>query len=344
MKIVNVMISKVMGGIEQAFLDYNKAFQFLNYDVLSIINKTNVVADKVHTPFLSIKFNKWNPLLIPKLYVRLKKFAPDVIIVHQKKAIPLFRIVAKMLKVKLIGVAHNPAIKRLEKCDAIFSVALNQKYEIIKRGIKQIPIHVVPNMIETPKKEPQYQPFHTPVVIGTFGRFDPMKGFCNLIEALGILKQKNIPFKAIIGGCNNGSYAEEERRIIQKVTDLDLKQEINFCGWVSDKEKFFNQIDIFVLPSLLEPFGIVLLEAALAKKTIICSDAAGPKEIFEKTDAAKIFEKQNIEMLADYLTEISNNPKKAENMAQKAYIHVKENYSIELVARILKEALEKVIK
>lgn len=345
MKVVNVMISKVMGGIEQAFLDYNEAFSQLNYEVVSVIDKKNVVADKIpaSSSVLTIAFNKLNLLLIPYLYLKLKKFTPDLIIVHQRKAIPLFKIVAKMLQTKLVGVAHDPKIKHLEKCDAIFSITQNQKEEMIRSGLKNIPIHVVPNMIALPRQEEPYHQFHKPVVIGTFGRFDPMKGFCDFIDALAILKQKGIPFHAIIGGKNNTSYYEEECRILQKVEDLNLEKEVEFCGWVYDKPKFFSQIDIFVLPSLFEPFGIVMLEAAMAKKSMVCSDAEGPKEVWHNSDAVKLFNKGNVEMLADNLAELINNPAQAQNMAEKAYKHVKEHYSVPLVTKILQKALAKVV-
>lgn len=344
MKIAHVMTSKIMGGIEQVFLDYNKVFLSLDYDVLSVINKKNVVEDKIKTPKLIINFSQFNPFLVFKIYFGLKKFRPDVIIIHQKKAIPLFRIVARLVKAKLIGVAHNPKPKRLEQCDAIFSVAQNQKEELMAQGITNIPIEAVPNMIELPQIEATVKPFHKPVVIGAFGRFEPIKGFCCLIDALAILKQRNIPFKAIIGGKNNGTYDEEEKRILQKVKKYNLQGEINFCGWVSDKQKFFDQINIFVLTSLYESFGIVLREAAIAKKTIVSSDASGPKEIWHNTDAVKIFEKGNAEMLADKLAELISNPKQAQEMAEKSYRHIKETYSMPVVTNILQEALNNVTK
>ena len=344
MKIVNVMISRVMGGIEQAFLDYNQALRLLDYEVLSIVDKKNVISDKLNTPIFAINFNKYNPLLIWHLYSRLKKFAPDVIIVQSKKAIPLFRIVANLLKAKLVGVAHNPKPKRLEKCDAIFSITQNQKDVLVAKGIKDVPITVVPNMIDIPQNEPLYHHFHHPAVIGTFGRFDPMKGFCDFIAALGILKQRGIPFKAIIGGGNNGSYDDEERRILQTAADCDLKEELEFCGWVTDKQCFFEQIDVFVMPSLHEPFGIVSLEAALAKKAMICSDAEGPKEVWANAGAAKLFAKGNHEMLADTIADIILNPQQAQTMAENEYKYVKEHYSVPVVANILQNALKKVIE
>lgn len=342
MRIVNVMISKVMGGIEQAFLSYNAAFETLGYEVLSVIDENSAVADKVKTPTLKIRFQKLNLLLVLKLYFTLKKFAPDVIIVHQKKAIPLVRIVAKMLGTKIVGVAHNPKIKRLEKCDAVLSVTQNQADKMMAKGLKNVPIFVVPNMIEVPQNEPEYQQFRAPAVIGTMGRFEPIKGFCDLLKALAILKQRGVAFKAIIGGGNNGTYDAEKKRIFQTTEELNLQNEVDFCGWVSDKSAFFEKIDIFVLPSLEESFGMVLLEAALAKKPIVCSDADGPKEVWANTGAALVFERGNAEALADKLGEVVENPENACKTAEKAYTLVCKKYGITAVAEVLKTALEKV--
>ena len=342
MRIANVMISRVMGGIEQAFLSYNAAFDALGYEVLSVIDEKSAVTEKVKTPILKIKFRKLNLLLILKLYVAFKKFAPDVIIVHQKKAIPLFKIVARLIGAKIIGVAHNPKIKRLEKCDAVFSVTQNQANKMRLNGLKNVPIFVVPNMIKIPEKEPKYQPYRQPVIIGTMGRFEPIKGFCDLLEALAILKRRGVKFRAVFGGGNNGIYDDEERRIFQTTKELDLQNEVDFCGWVNDKTVFFEKIDIFVLPSLEESFGMVLLEAACAKKPLICSNAEGPYEVWADTGGALLFERKNTQMLADKLERIISDMAAASAMAETAYMHVKENYSIAVVADVLKNALRKV--
>lgn len=344
MKIVNVMISRVMGGIEQAFLGYNAAMQVAGAEVFSVVDKKCTLKDKILTPIEEINFQKHNPLVVLRLYFKLRKFAPDVIVVHSKKAIPMCKILAKMLHAKLVGVAHNAKFKRLEKCDAVFSVTQNQLDKMAANGLKVKKTFVVPNMIEMPSKEPVYRPYHQPVVIGTMGRFEPIKGFCDFLDALASLKKSGVPFKAIIGGKNNGDYQEEEKRIFQKVKDLTLEEDVHFCGWVTDKEKFFNDIDIFVLPSLEESFGMVLLEAALFKKPIVCSDADGPKEVWAGTDAALVFEKGNVKMLADRLQEMISKPEFTSEMAQKAYTLIKEKYTIHSVGKKLADALKNVME
>lgn len=344
MKIVNVMISRVMGGIEQVFLNYNTVFGALGYEVISVVDNKNALPEELKTPVLKIRFQKFNLLLLFKLYFKLKKFAPDVIVVHSKKAMPMFKVLSKMLKSKLVGVAHNPKIKRLEMCDGIFSVTQNQLDKMRDAGLNTKNMFVVPNMIEMPEAEPQYQPYHKPVVIGTMGRFEPVKGFCDLLDALSLLKKKGVPFRAIIGGKNNAAYDAEEKRIFQKVKDLGLEDDITFCGWVSDKAAFFKNIDVFVLPSLEESFGVVLLEAALYKKPIVCSDADGPKEVWANTDAALVFERGNVRMLADKLQAMIEKPAFAQETAQKAYTLVKNKYVVEAVAKTLAEALENVVR
>ena len=344
MKIANVMISRVNGGIEQMFLHYNTALGLSGNQVMSVIDRKCLFKADIKKPYIEINFNKYNPLLIFRLYFALKNFAPDIIIVHQKKAIPIFKIVAYLLKAKIVGVAHNPKTKRLEKCDAVISITYNQKEKMIAQGLAANKIFVVPNMVEVPKQIPQYIPYHQPLIFGTMGRFEPAKGFCDFIQALAYLKQKNVPFKAVIGGKNNSTYAEEEKRILQLVKDLDLQNEVEFCGWVSDKQKFFDGIDIFVLPSLEEAFGIVLLEAALAKKPIIYSTADGPKEVFENTGAALMFEKGNAVMLAEKMAILSQNQPLAKELAQKAYELVKEKYIIDSGKKILQSTLLEILE
>ena len=344
MKIVNVMISRVMGGIEQAFLGYNDALQACGATVISVVDKKCAVKDKILTKIEEINFQKHNPLMFLNLYFRLKKYAPDVIIVHSKKAIPMCKILAKILKSKLVGVAHNPKIKRLEKCDAVFSVTENQIDKMKANGLKVKKTFVVPNMIEMPSKEPIYRLYHQPVVIGTMGRFEPIKGFCDFLDALAYLKKNGVPFKAVIGGKNNGDYQEEEKRIFQKVKDLGLEGNVSFCGWVTDKAKFFDSIDIFVLPSLEESFGMVLLEAALFKKPMVCSDADGPKEVWAGTGAALVFEKGNVNMLSKNLKEMIIKPDAAQAMAQKAYTLVCDKYTLKAVGKTLLSALQDVLE
>lgn len=347
-KIVNFMISQTMGGIEQAFLDYNSALLDNGFHVLDITDCRGLINQEIvshpNLEIYKIRFNKLNLCLVWTLYQKFKKYKPDLIIVHNKKAIFLVRLAAKLLNIKVVGVAHNPKIRHLNQCDAIFSITEFQKELFIKKGFDKNKIFVIPNMITLKKSVPSSISFHKEPVIGVLGRFDPMKGFPDFIDACHILKEKGISFHAVIGGDDDGSYPQEKNNILNKIEAYQLHRDITLLGWIKDKEQFFNMIDIFVLPSHNEPFGIVLLEAMMFAKPIISSDAEGPSEIFSDTSAALIYPKKNATLLAQALERLINDKEFAQNIAFNGYKLVNARYTCEQVGAKLRNAVMALIK
>ena len=349
MKIINVMINRGKGGIEQAFLDYNQALTLHKHQVYAVISnkakiKQHLKNQKVEQ-IIEIPFLHYNYFLVFSLYKQLKRISPDIIIVHNKKAIPIFKLVARLLGAKIIGVSHNPKYKQINKCDGIFTITQYQKDIFTNKGFSSEKIFVIPNLISTNIPYKAIQQFHTPPVIGTMGRFDPMKGFPDFIIALSLLKKENIPFRAIIGGEIQKSYKDEYEKIVKLVNSLKLEKDILFSGWVDNKEKFYEDIDIFVLPSRFEPVGIVLLEAMMYSKPIIASLAEGPAEIFSNTkNTALLFPINSPSVMAEKIKEALQNFQLSQEMAQNGYNLCQEKYTINKVAEELNNALSYFIK
>ncbi|MBO6281426.1 MAG: glycosyltransferase family 4 protein [Alphaproteobacteria bacterium] len=348
MRIVNVMIGRELGGIEQAFLDYNQALTLYGHTVCAVINKNakieTFLARQNIKKIVKTRFIHYNYFLLITLYIKLRRFNPDVIIVHNKKAIPIFKILARLLHVKIIGVSHNPKFKLIDKCDGIFTITNYQKKLFAEKGFPDNRIFVIPNLIAKVLPFQRQKSFREPPVIGTMGRFDPMKGFTDFIEALGILKQNNIPYKAVIGGGQQKNYADEFAAIQKKVKELGLQDDVTFCGWVNDKEAFFNEIDIFVLPSRFEPFGIVLLEAMIHSKPIAASLAEGPAEIFAtNAPSAYLFPINNPQKMAEQIAEALSNFSKTQEVARRGYDLCVEKYTLEQVGKSLDEDLRYIV-
>ena len=345
MRIVNIMISKTLGGVEQAFLDYNQALLLAGNDVLSVVHKKTKLFDKLSMQkglnVQYINFNQFNYILIWSLYKSFKQFKADVIITHSKKAIPILRVVASLLHVPLIGVSHNPKYKLVNKCDAIFSITQYQKDIFIKQGFSAESIFVIPNSISDIKPY-QKKEWHNPPIIGTMGRFDPMKGFDTYLKALGILKKQHISFQAVLGGDIQKAYPEEKAKYLQIVAENNLQDNVKFIGWVKNKEDFYKNIDVFVLSSNYEPFGIVLLEAMSMGIPIISSDAEGPSEIFkDNQDCVSMFAKGDEFALAEKLKTSLQNFEETQNKAQRAWNLCSQKYTIPEISRKLNTALQK---
>lgn len=345
-KIVNVMCSKVLGGVEQEFLDYTKAFILTGNEVLSVTDckaKINcmLLENKKHKN-INVNFGVNGLLAFYRIYKECKKFNADVIITHSKKTIFILKIIANLLKIKLVAVAHNDKFKHIYRADAIFSITQYQKDIFVKKGYPEDRIYVIPNMIEC---IPEYKEKNVSeeIVFGSMGRFDPIKGFDTFLRALKELKDKGYKFKAKLGG---GSTDEnEEYRLRQLVEKCNLTENVEFLGWVSNKKEFYNNIDVFVLPSYYESFGIVLLEAMSYSLPIISSTTEGPKEIFANdNNASLMFNNNDFCDLAKQMIYVIENKDKLKILAQNGYNLCKDNYLINVVARNLDQAINSIIK
>ena len=172
--------------------------------------------------------------------------------------------------------------------------------------------------------------YKKPVVIGVLARFVAKKGVDVFINSIKILQDKNYEIQAVIGG--NG---EEQDNITALVNKLNLQNKISFTGWVNDKDKFFEQIDIFCLPSLHEPFGIILLEAMENSLPIVSTDTEGPSEILKHMQDVLICKADSPEDLAEKITYLIDNQQKAKELSQKAYLKLTQTYNIKIISEKL---------
>ncbi len=106
------------------------------------------------------------------------------------------------------------------------------------------------------------------------GRLNPVKGFEHLLQSA----KDNPKVLFIILGGDDGSLAE-----LQKA--FPGMPNVYLPGTFSPRRElisYYAAADVFILPSLHEPFGIVLLEAMAQGCAIIATDCGGPAEILQK--------------------------------------------------------------
>lgn len=107
------------------------------------------------------------------------------------------------------------------------------------------------------------------------GRLVANKGFDYLIEAMARIADRSITL--IIAGDG-----PDRNRLESKVSQLGLNN-VHFAGRVGRSEitRLFSNCLFFVMPSPVEPFGIVCLEALRAGKPVIATNAGGPPEFIQ---------------------------------------------------------------
>jgi glycosyltransferase involved in cell wall biosynthesis len=112
-------------------------------------------------------------------------------------------------------------------------------------------------------------------VVGFLGRLDPVKRVQDLIDAVGLLRGTFFP-TAELSIFGHGSERERlEERAKQK------NAIVHFHGAVASPLDALSQVDVLVLPSEAEGFGLVLIEAMAAGVPVIGTDVPGIRDVIE---------------------------------------------------------------
>ncbi len=337
--ILNVMFGRKRGGLEQVAVDYHEALSpqhtvisVMSGDAWSLAEVRKLGSGK--TREIS-PFGDWDPLAALALRNLAKAEGAEIAICTGNRAVGLGqRALGGMIPV--VGVAQNYKLKRFPRCDAGFGPTQDLVKTLQGLGIPADRTFHIPNMVRIPA--PLAKPQNPVPVIGSMGRFVEKKGFAHYIKALGALKRSGAQFKAILGGDGE---LEGELKALAEAEGLGA--DLTFPGWVVDKSAFFAQLDIFVLPSLHEPFGIVLIEAMAAGMPTITTDSEGPSEIATHGADALIYPKGDADALAQALSTLLSNPGKAAELGAAARACAIETYDIKAVGARMSAAIAAIL-
>ena len=181
-----------------------------------------------------------------------------------------------LLKEELDEIEQNNIRTAYEEADKILAVG-----SALKRKMQQYTsqnIEIVPNILpkrfhvyeEMAKSETEF------VFISVVGRLTKEKKVDLVIKAFAEL-YKEIPYISLkIYG--EGKLIEELKEMVRK---MQLERKIDFLGVVDNfaLPKILNQCNCFVLPSIVETFGVVYIEAAGCGLPLIAANSGGTLDI-----------------------------------------------------------------
>ncbi len=171
------------------------------------------------------------------------------------------------------------------QADAIIAVSQGVAEDL--RGLIGLPskrINVINNPVITElllakmKENVDHPWFHEgqpPVILGV-GRLTKQKNFEALIRAFAKIKTKKKVRLIVIGE------GEERSSLAALIKSLSLEQDVDMPGFVANSMAYMRASAVFVLSSLSEGFGNVLVEAMVCGANIVSTDCpGGPSEILE---------------------------------------------------------------
>ncbi|MBK20653.1 MAG: glycosyltransferase [Rhodospirillaceae bacterium] len=147
----------------------------------------------------------------------------------------------------------------------------------------------------------------------------------DLVEAVARLSKdpKNRqPYLLMVGD------GEQREALKKQVEDLGLEESVRFTGFRNQSElpSFYSLCDVFVLPSFLEPWGLVVNEVMTAGRAVIASDQVGSVyDLIKDGENGFVFPAGNVDALTESLSRIVSDPTLSENMGKRS-LEIIENW------------------
>jgi len=135
---------------------------------------------------------------------------------------------------------------------------------------------------------------------GTAGRLTRVKNQKNLL--LAFKRCVDIFPESVLLICGRGE-AETELRSL--TSSLGLEGKVHFPGFRRDISQVLATLDVFVLPSLREGFGLALAEAMCSGIPVIASQVGGVPEIFGEAAVGELIDPESIDSLTNAMIRIS---------------------------------------
>lgn len=356
MKILHLIDHMGLGGAQNLVLDLAESKSSkLNYSVWGMSSQVLPLAAKrleaAGVPFRTLGLSKYNPLDLLRLRLLLANERPDLLHAHLQFS-GTFGIAAAVS----LG-RHRPIIVNHIHNDPSLHYTLWQRIgskllasvidaqitpsESLRDSVKKsFPNHTVRIEVITPginlktfdrtrADTPRIKQLRGGAkrVIGTAGRLTKQKALHVLLEATPALLKDEPATRILIAG--DGPLRPTLER---QAEHLKISHAVTFLGYQSEMLPVYQAMDVFVLPSFHEGFGIVLIEAMALQVPVIASRVVGIVDAVQDDVTGLLVSFGDPEALVCAILRIFAEPMLKERLIQKAVEFVRQRCSRELMA------------
>lgn len=203
----------------------------------------------------------------------------------------------------------------------------NIEYEVVTNGLEVPSSPLLVNEIVYIRKE--IFDVNNEIVIGLVGRINKWKGQFILLEAFSKLIKKYPDLRLIFVGSTTENQSYILKELTAKIDAFQIVNQVKIVPFQPDINKIWSAIDIAIVPSVEpEPFGLVAVEAMLAKKPVIASNHGGLTEIVIHEHTGFLVQPNNVTDLVNAIETLVNDEAKRLEMGEKGYVRAVEEFSI----------------
>jgi glycogen(starch) synthase len=184
---------------------------------------------------------------------------------------------------------------------------------------------VIPNSLPLPAVAPAPLPLEAPRLL-CVGRVVPQKGFDVALRAFARVAGRYPQARLIIAGDG-----QAKPGLVALAESLGIAGAVDFLGWVAPPgvPALMNRCSLVVVPSRVEPFGLVALQAGQLARPVVASRVDGLTGVVVEGETGLLVEAENVEALAEALAYLLDHPETAHRLGQAARLRVEQEFGWE---------------
>lgn len=193
--------------------------------------------------------------------------------------------------------------------DIVIVPGIVPKRYLISEGVEEGKIRIVPHGIDIPEIDKVISIDTDNFKVGYLGAYGPDKGVKYLIQSWSSLNYQDSTL--LLAG-------QQSKELAPFINKYATGGKFNLIGYVPDISDFYNNISVYVQPSVTEGFGIEITEAMSYCRPVICSNGAGACDLIEDGVNGFIVDKRDVKGIADKIDWFKNHPKELIEMGNNA--------------------------
>ena len=288
--------------------------KFYNFDLINYLPKFGYIQSRFSYIVVFL-------FSIIKLHTILKKEKPDFLVIHLMTFIPLFLLFLFKYETKFIlRISGYPKLNYIRSFfwklvgKNIFIITtptkitkslLVEKKIFHPEKIRYLPDPIL-NIQSIQKNKHENNPIEKEIssdkTLISIGRLSKQKNFSFLIDVFYKLQKKRPNLNLVIIGDG-----ENKKKLEDQIQRLNLNDKVFLLGFKKNIFEYLKNSKMFILPSLWEDPGFVLVEAGYMNLTILSSDCPnGPKELLSNKKNGFLFKTNSFEDFIENFEIIEN--------------------------------------
>lgn len=158
--------------------------------------------------------------------------------------------------------------------------------------------------------------------VGVIGRLHPVKGQQYFLEAAAKVLADRPDATFVLAGAG-----ADRERLENLAAKLGITDQVQFLGFVEDVPTLLTKLDLVVIPSLAEGFGLIAAEALAMEVPVVATQVGGLPEVVLDHVTGLLVNPADSAALAKGILWMLNHPHEAKDMAQKGREFVQQNFS-----------------